>query len=146
VGFYKFVYNTFWYHSDLQLVTYLAGLYDILLQEDLLMNLIDIFEEPSNEELIIKWKENNTEYSLVKGMFGDISIEPHTSMYSTDYIDLLDLVFLLFCRTTIVDLNYYSIDQVIEYLNEAYNTISVERKKQVINNIRKFRPDYKFKK
>lgn len=44
------------------------------------MNLIDIFEEPSNEELVVKWKENGTLYSLIKGMFGDISIEPHTSM------------------------------------------------------------------
>ena len=35
-------------------------------------NLIDIFEEPNNEELIIKWKENGTEYSLAKGMFGDV--------------------------------------------------------------------------
>lgn len=110
------------------------------------MNLIDIFEEPSNEELIVKWKENGMEYSLIKGMFGDISIEPHTSMYSTDYIDLLDLVFLLFCRTTIVDLNYYSIDQVIEYLNVAHETISKERRNQVVKNIRKFRSDYKFKK
>lgn len=110
------------------------------------MNLIDIFEETSNEELIIKWKENGTQYSLIKGMFGDVSIEPHTSMYSTDYIDLLDLVFLLFCRTTIVDMNYYSIEQVIEYLHDAYDTISVERRKQAIKNIRKFVPEYKFQK
>lgn len=110
------------------------------------MNLIDIFEEPSNEELIIKWKENGIEYSLVKGMFGDISIEPHTSMYSTDYLDLLDLVFLLFCKTTVLDMNYYSVDQVIDYLNDAHKTISTERKKQAIANIRKFRPDFKFMK
>ena len=110
------------------------------------MNFIDIFDEPSNEEVIVKWKENGIEYSLIKEMFGDLSIEPHTSMYSTEYIDILDLVFLLFCRTTIIDLNYYSINDVIEYLNEAHDTISVERKKQVVKNIRIFNPDYKFQK
>lgn len=110
------------------------------------MNLIDIFEEPSDEELIIKWRENDTEYSLIKGIFGDISIEPYTSMYSTDYLDFLDLAFLLFCRTTVIDMNYYSVDQIIEYLNDAYDTISVERRKQAIKNIRKFIPGYKFQK
>ena len=110
------------------------------------MDFFEIFEDELTEEVIVKWKENGTDYSLIKGMFGDISIEPHTSMYSTDYFDLQDVIFLLFCKTTILEASILIIDGVIEYLDEAHDTISKERKNQAIKNIRTFYPEFTFDK